>query len=69
MKVLAVVAALVLVALPFVGCGGGGGSGCLGTCSFCSFSYECCGSELCTNATSDLNPRCSPSDFFCKLSP
>jgi hypothetical protein len=71
MKVLAVVVALALVALPFVGCGGGGPA-CVGTCGICNFSEDCCGfasGELCTDASSDFAPRCSPSDFFCKLTP
>jgi hypothetical protein len=68
MKVLAVVVALALVALPFVGCGGGGG-GCIGTCGSCIDSFDCCGSDLCTNATSDGFARCSPFDFACKLTP
>ena len=73
MKVLAVVIAFALVALPFAGCGGGGGGGfaCVGTCGICTFSEDCCGfpDELCTDASSDFAPRCSPADFFCKLAP
>jgi hypothetical protein len=69
MRVLAVVVALVLVALPFAACGSGGGSSCIGTCGFCNFSSECCGFNLCTNATSSGFAQCSPSDNFCKLAP
>jgi hypothetical protein len=66
MRILGVIVVLLLVALPFLGCGGGGG-GCLGPCSFCSFSGECCGSALCSNQTTDGNPRCIEFDFQCKL--
>jgi hypothetical protein len=73
MKLLALVVAIALVALPFVGCGGGGGGpSCVGTCGICNFSEDCCGffeGELCTDATSDFAPRCSIEDFFCKLTP
>jgi hypothetical protein len=69
MKVLAIVVALVFVALPFVGCGGGGGGGCLGSCSICFDSFDCCGSDLCSNQTTDGQPRCIPFDFACKLTP
>jgi hypothetical protein len=67
MRILAVVAVLVLVALPIIGCGGGGYGGCYGPCTPCSVSGECCGSALCSNQTTDGFPRCIEFDFQCKL--
>ena len=70
MRILAIVVVVLLVALPFLGCGGGySGSSCFGDCSFCNFSYECCGSFGCTNATTDGSPRCQSFAGQCKLSP
>jgi hypothetical protein len=66
MRTLAVVAVLVLVTLPFLGCGFGGG-GCLSPCYPCTLSDECCGGALCSNQTSDGLPQCIEFDFQCKL--
>lgn len=66
MRILGVVVVLLLVALPFIGCGGGGG-GCIPGCNSCNFSYECCGGD-CNNANSQGIPLCGPPGF-CKLSP
>lgn len=67
MRILAVLIALVLVAIPFAACGGGGGGGCTGTCGFCTFSSECCGSQLCTNQTTSGFAQCEIFDFQCKF--
>ena len=66
MRILAALIALVLVAVPFAACGGGGG-GCTGVCGPCTFSTECCGSELCTNQTTSGFRQCENFDFQCKV--
>lgn len=67
MRILAALFAVALLVVPFAACGSGGGGGCFGTCSFCSNSFECCGSALCSNATTDGFARCINFDFQCKV--
>jgi hypothetical protein len=68
----AVLFAVVLVVLPFTGCGGGGGdpaTGCVASCGLCFVNTPCCGEGFCTLSTSDGVPRCEASGVTCKLAP
>lgn len=68
MRILAALFAVALLVVPFAACGsGGGGGGCSGVCAFCSSSFDCCGSALCSNATTDGFARCINFDFQCKV--
>lgn len=67
MRILAALFAVALLVVPFAACGSGGGGGCFGICAFCSNSFECCGSALCSNATTDGFARCINFDFQCKV--